>query len=68
MLVSDEPGLGCVELLWVNEDETPRLGKGLQHERCQPGYSVYRKRYLTTKNLSTGADEKECGRLGNVDG
>lgn len=44
VLVPDEPGLGCVELLWVNEDETPRLGKGLQHERCQPGYSVYRKR------------------------
>ena len=31
-----EPGLGCSKLLRVNEDETPRLSKGFQHERCQP--------------------------------
>lgn len=32
----DEPGLGCTKLLRVNEDETPRLSKGLQHKCCQP--------------------------------
>lgn len=36
-LMFDEPGLGCTKLLWVNEDETPRLSKGLQHKCCQPG-------------------------------
>lgn len=37
LLVSDEPGPGCVEFLWVDEDETPGLSKGLQHKRRQPG-------------------------------
>lgn len=32
----DEPGLGCTKLLWINEDETPRLSKGLQNKCCQP--------------------------------
>lgn len=32
----DEPGFGCTELPRVNEDETPRLSKGLEHECCQP--------------------------------
>lgn len=32
----DEPGLGCTKLLGVNEDETARLSKGLQHKCCQP--------------------------------
>lgn len=32
----DEPGLGGAKLLGVNEDETPRLSKGLQHKRRQP--------------------------------
>lgn len=35
-LMFDEPRLGCTKLLWVDKNETPRLSKGLQHERCQP--------------------------------
>lgn len=35
-LMFDEPRLGRTKLLWVNEDETPRLSKGLQHKGCQP--------------------------------
>lgn len=26
-----------MKLLWVDEDETPGLSKGLQHKRRQPG-------------------------------
>lgn len=37
VLVPDEPGLGCSELLWVDEDEPAGLSEGLQHERRQPG-------------------------------
>lgn len=32
----DEPRLGCTKLLRVNENEAPRLSKGLQHKCCQP--------------------------------
>lgn len=73
MLVTDEPGLCCAELLWVDEDETPGLSKGLQHKRRQPGDTEsrhdtgYYKGYLTTKNFGTRADKEDCGRLGNVD-
>lgn len=71
--MTDEPGLGCAELLWVDEDETPGLSKGLQHKRRQPGDTEsrrdtgYYKGYLTTKNFGTGADKEDCGRLGNAD-
>lgn len=39
-LVPDEPRLGRSQLLGVNEDETPRLGEGFEHKRCQPGGSA----------------------------
>jgi hypothetical protein len=35
-LMFNEPGLCSTQLLRVNKDEAPRLGKGLQHKRCQP--------------------------------
>lgn len=52
MLVSDEPGLGCAELLWVDEDEAAGLSEGLQHERRQPGETV------TVTAVATNDDEQ----------
>lgn len=58
----DKPGLGRAKLLGVDEDETPRLSEGLQHERCQPrgsggGGGGVRQRKM-------GEEEKEKGEGG----
>lgn len=59
----DEPRLGHTKLFWVNEDETPRLSKGLEHKCCQPRRSKDRNRQGQQIKAGDGAKKEPRGKI-----